>query len=61
MTERGESMENDVHGSPEGQDGGFERFENLARKVVTTPKPASAPAETVGEPSDERSERERES
>ena len=44
----------DVQRSPE-----YARFEELARAVVNTPKPALAPAaEPGGEPAEDRAERE---
>jgi hypothetical protein len=59
MNGDGEPGKSDVHGSPEGRNSAFGRFESFVRKVVTTPKPASAPVDAVGEPSDDGSDPER--
>jgi hypothetical protein len=60
MSVAGESMSNDVHGSPAEENDEYRRFETLARKVVNTPKPTSVPAEPAGEPADGSAEPERE-
>lgn len=60
MSDSGEPSGNDIQGSPESRNDDFERFESLVRKVMTTPKPASAPVDSAGEPSGDGSERERE-
>ena len=61
MNAAGESVSDDVHGSPEEENDEYARFETLARNVVNKPKPTSAPAEPAGEPADGSPERERQS
>jgi hypothetical protein len=48
----------DIHDAPEAGDE-YARFENLAQKVVNTPKPKPESAEQLPAPADDDSERER--